>query len=173
MITKNCEICGAAFVVRPYRAKSARFCSQRCGGTWHARTRLAAMPHTWMLGNKLRVGLPSANPFPRGHIPWNKNLRGLHLSPATEFVRGQRAHNKLPVGSTRIRTHRGETPRAWIKVAEPNTWRPRAIVVWEKGNGPLPRGWIVHHRNRQSLDDRPSNLVALTRAQHLAEHRHE
>lgn len=99
---------------------------------------------------------------------------GQRLSPTTEFKPGQPAHNHLPVGSVRIRveTHTG-SPRAWVKVAEPNVWRRRASVVWESIHGPLPRGKVVHHRDRDSLNDDPSNLVALTRKEHINEHREE
>ena len=51
MITKTCEICGKAFLVKPYRAKLARFCSFECGGKWHAQTRLAHTPKPWAAAN--------------------------------------------------------------------------------------------------------------------------
>lgn len=60
-----------------------------------------------------------------------------------------------------------------MKVAEPNKWKKRAIAVLESANGPLPRGMVVHHIDRDALNDAPSNLVALTRSQHVEEHRAE
>lgn len=99
---------------------------------------------------------------------------GDHLSAATEFKAGQPAHNKVPVGTVRVRreTHTG-LDRAWIKTAEPNVWRKRAVVVWESANGKVPRGSVVHHRDRDSLNDEPWNLQALTRKEHADEHRGE
>ena len=99
---------------------------------------------------------------------------GQHLSVATEFKPGQDAHNRLPVGSVRIRreTHTG-LDRAWVKMAEPNVWRKRAVVVWEAVNGPVPRGSVVHHRDRDSLNDAIANLQVLTRKEHADEHRGE
>ena len=32
--------------------------------------------------------------FKKGQTPWNKGLKGIHLSPETEFKKGQVAHNK-------------------------------------------------------------------------------
>ena len=58
-----------------------------------------------------------------------------------------------------------------MKVAEPNVWRLRARVVHEAHNGPIAKGKVVHHINHDPLDDRPENLVTLTRAEHLNEHR--
>lgn len=86
--------------------------------------------------------------------------------------KGQRPKNWLPVGSVSERKHRGVI-RAWIKVSEPSHWRLRAVVAWEDSHGTLPAGSVVHHKNRNPLDDRPENLEALTRAEHLAEHRSE
>ncbi len=99
---------------------------------------------------------------------------GQRLSPSTEFKPGQVARNKLPIGSVRIReeTHTGLL-RAWVKVAEPNVWQKRAILVWESMRGPLPKGWVVHHKDRDSLNDHPDNLVGMTRRDHAAEHRRE
>lgn len=99
---------------------------------------------------------------------------GEHRSRASEFTPGQAAHNHLPVGSETVRVewYTGKR-RAWVKVAEPNRWRKRAIVVWESTNGPLPRGMVVHHIDRDALNDDPANLVALTRAEHVEEHRAE
>lgn len=37
-----------------------------------------------------------ATQFKKGMISWNKGMKGIHLSPATEFKAGQVPHNKLP-----------------------------------------------------------------------------
>jgi hypothetical protein len=96
-------------------------------------------------------------------------------SNAGTFRAGGEAHNHLPVGTitVRQRRRRSEGPRAWIKIAEPNEWKLRAVLVWEQEHGPLPVGQLVHHRNRDTLDDSPDNLEAIDRAGHLAEHRPE
>jgi len=98
---------------------------------------------------------------------------GNPLGIATRFKAGQAARNKLPIGSVTIRDRKG-VQRAFVKIAEPNVWRKRATVVWEAVNGKrLPRGYVVHHKDRNALNDDSSNLVALTRSQHIAEHRSE
>jgi hypothetical protein len=40
------------------------------------------------------------------------------------------------------------------------------IYVWEKANGPLPKGWHIHHKNGKKTDNRLKNLEALTREAH-------
>lgn len=61
--------------------------------------------------------------------------------------------------------------RAWVKVAEPNVWKLRAQLVWEQKNGPIPRGFGVHHRDENTLNDEIDNLELLNKAEHLAIHR--
>jgi hypothetical protein len=62
--------------------------------------------------------------------------------------------------------------RAWVKVSA-KCWKPRAHVEWERVNGVVPRGMVVHHENRDTLDDYIENLRLITRAEHVSEHRRE
>lgn len=109
--------------------------------------------------------------FMNGHKPWNKGLKGINLSPDTQFKPGCESNRKLPLGSVTVRHRKREKhPRAWVKIAEPNVWRERARVVYEKKNGPVPRGFVIHHIDRDPLNDRPENLVAMSRRDHALEH---
>ena len=102
--------------------------------------------------------------------PETEIQRGQRLSPHTEFKSGQPAPNRLPVGSVTVRTLKG-VRRAFVKIGEPSKWRERAKVVWEEHHDrPIPRGHVIHHRDRATLNDAPENLVALTRRQHAIEH---
>lgn len=131
-----------------------------------------ARDNSYLVGNKFAKGCgPNRTSFKPENPPWNKGVKGLRLSPQTEFKKGQKGINWLPVGSVRVRRDKGKgQPRAYIKVAEPNIWKLRAVLVWEKENGPVPKGFVVHHKNENSLEDVIENLCALTRAQHLMAH---
>lgn len=112
--------------------------------------------------------------FQSGNKPWNKGVKGLRHSPSTEFKKGRASERKLPVGTVTVRHRKKDKhPRAWVKVAEPSVWRERSKVVWEASNGPVPRGSVVHHKDRNPLSDEISNLQAMTRAEHAREHYEE
>ena len=40
------------------------------------------------------------------------------------------------------------------------------IAVWEDANGPVPKGWDVHHLNGTKDDNRPENLLACSKSKH-------
>jgi hypothetical protein len=116
----------------------------------------------------------SPHRFPKGVLSTPKPiLPGQHLSPGTEFKPGLVPENKLPVGSVTVRQSRGDSERAWVKVAEPNEWMPRAVWVWIQHAGPVPAGFIVHHIDEDTLNDDITNLACVIRAGHMHLHREQ
>lgn len=172
LVELKCEQCAAVYSVRPYRAKKSRFCSASCRARWIGLRPENKGPKPHLIGNKFRLGKPPAHRFPIGHKPWNLGMKGIHLSPQTEFKAG-RDGGRQNVGSVSIRRDKMGRPRAWVKVADPNKWKPRAVVVWEAVNGPVPAGHVIHHENRNTLDDSLANLSLTTRADHAREHHAE
>lgn len=140
LVPIRCAGCGRTLRPRVWRSK---YCSWACA----APTRLA-----------------------KGDRPWNRGLGGIHLSPATEFKPGRHEPSRLPVGSIRVRIDGEGRPRAWVKVADPNRWAPRARRVWVAANGPIPAGMVIHHIDHDTMNDDATNLVALTRSGHVGEH---
>lgn len=47
------------------------------------------------------------------------------------------------------------------------------MLVCEAKHGPVVRGLVIHYRDRDSLNDAPTNFQALTRKEHAAECRGE
>lgn len=162
----ECQACGKRFEVMRSRAARSKTCSKACS---------YEIKRKMMLGNKHALGnKPNSGAFVRGQAAWNKGIPGPRNSRATEFKPGVPPKTKLPLGSVTIRTtKRTGEQRAFVKVAEPNVWRLRALIAWELVNGPLPKGMLVHHEDRNTLNDSPVNLKAITRAEHLLEHRPE
>jgi hypothetical protein len=117
---------------------------------------------------------PNSSYFKSGHVPWNKEKKGLHLSPASEFKKGSRPINWCPVGTIRVRLDKHtKTQRNWIKIQEPKTWIELAKHVWLKSGRKLIKGLCLHHKNNRSDDDRLSNLMLVTRQEHPKLHNHK
>lgn len=150
-----CEKCGKGFKRCKSGDRPIRFCSQECY-------------HAWRKENNI-----TTNQFKKGDVPWNKNLKGIHLSPKSEFKKGHKKSVTYPIGTVKIRYFkRNDTRRAFIKVAD-NAWKLRCHVVWEKAYGPIPKGLLVHHNDRDTLNDNLTNLSLVSRAAHMNEHRPE
>ena len=73
MITLKCEVYQTAFDVKPYRSKTARFCSPSCGGKWHMANRVMRGPS--LIGNTLRKGLRPANAFTSEEVSGSANSK--------------------------------------------------------------------------------------------------
>ena len=88
--------------------------------------------------------------FVKGDMPWNNGKKGIQVhenSKATQFKKGNKPSNLKPIGHERICNKDGYV---LIKVAEENPhtgastrYRFKHIVIWEKENGPVPKGKVV------------------------------
>lgn len=171
MINKICEVCGKVYFVKNYRKEKTRFCSKKCQGKWLADNILSKIDKSYLMGNKFREGKIPTNHFEKGHIPWNNNLKGLHLSKETEFKKGQKPKTYKPVGSISQRNMKDGKVRNFIKVEEPNKWELYAVFLVKQAGIKIPKGNVVHHINKNCLDDRIDNLEVLTRSEHINLHR--
>ena len=179
VIKKKCEICNAEFTVQPYREKTAKYCSLSCraSGTYQIMCErgygLPVADKSYARGNTFRKGLRPTNAFPKGNTPWNYNIKGIHLSPNTQFRKGSIPANKVAVGTITQRVDKSGTTRNYIKTEEPNVWKAYSVFLWEKEKGTVPYGYVIHHINKNALDDRLDNFDVLTRSEHLLIHRED
>ena len=44
-------------------------------------------------------------------------------------------------------------------------------LEWQKYNGEIPNGFVVHHKNENKLDWNIENLELISRSEHLSKHR--
>lgn len=79
----------------------------------------------------------------------------------TQFRKGNRPWNYKPVGSERINTD----GYAEVKIAEPNVWKGKHILVWEKHYGKVPKGSVVVITGANRLDPQLGDVMLISRKQ--------
>lgn len=166
----KCQYCGSEYTVKPYRVLKTKYCSRSCASKDNYKNIVFGNDHK--KGNKFRKGHKPTNAFPKGNIPWNKGLKGIHMSPETEFKKGIKSNKKLPIGSIRTRKCKRGVLRNWIKISD-EKWKENHIYVWEKENGIIPNGHVVHHIDHNPLNDDIKNLQLMTRKDHINHHRED
>jgi hypothetical protein len=99
--------------------------------------------------------------FKKGNIPWNLGKKGIHLSPDTEFKKGEmigKDHHSWRGGVQVVKND-----CVYLNVgANQRVRRPRK--VYEDTYGSIPKGWILYHLDRDSHNDDLDNLIAIPRA---------
>lgn len=105
--------------------------------------------------------------FEKGHIPANKGTHAGGWKP-TQFKKGHVPSNHQPVGTESVRrNYKKNQEYVYVKVAEPNKWKMKHIVTWEKHNGPIPKGKVIIFLDGNSLNTDIANLMLIDRAIHV------
>lgn len=102
--------------------------------------------------------------FPKGHEPANKGKKGTGGWPPTQFKKGNKPANWVPIGSERVNAY-GYVD---IKVADgkkQKNWRGKHLVIWEAANGPVPRGHVVIFGDGDKKNVKLNNLILVSRKQ--------
>ncbi len=100
--------------------------------------------------------------FSIGHVPFNKGKEKFWIGgEETQFKKGNVPVNYRPVGSERVNVD----GYIEIKVADPNKWRLKHQVIWEKKSGPIPKGYAVIFGDGNTSNLNPDNLVLVSRQQ--------
>ena len=102
--------------------------------------------------------------FRKGHVPANKGMRGVRVSPATEFKKGHRPENTKYDGFISLRVDNRGRKQKWIRIAKMK-WIPYQHYVWKKYHGRIPKGMCVSFKDGNDLNCRISNLCLITRDQ--------
>lgn len=102
--------------------------------------------------------------FKKGHVSHNKGKKidaELYAKiSGTMFKKGNIPANHKPVGSERLNVD----GYVEVKIAEPNKWRGKHRVIWEKAHGEVPEGYSVSFKNGNRQDFSLDNLVLVSRS---------
>jgi hypothetical protein len=101
------------------------------------------------------------NKFEKGHNVWNKGLKGIHLSPKTEFKKGQFKGSEHPSWKGGEQINKNDCVYLYTDTNK-RVRRPRK--VYEDAYGEVPKGWILYHIDKNMHNDSLDNLIAIPRA---------
>lgn len=120
--------------------------------------------------NKLKTGFDGR--FKKGSIPFNKGMKGMYfggeIGKKTQFKKGNRPINHKPVGTERV----NGDDYVDIKIADPNKWRAKHLLVYEKEIGPVPKGHVVIFGDGNRRNFELDNLILVSRKQLLMMNKH-
>lgn len=91
------------------------------------------------------------------------------------YIKGTHQPHYVPIGTIRLRkrTSRPTEIRYFIKVSEDLSkgWIFYSKYLWENKFGKTPKGYQIHHKDHNKLNDVIENLELLTISQHSSQHK--
>jgi len=154
---------------------SATLHCQRCGEQFEAKRSDAQFckpcQRVWRKEYLHRYDKRRKDSCPRCGAP--KGTRARFCLPCENKARRERYVGESNPNWRKGRSRSGGYVQVRIKAGTPGKgkgafYRGEHIVVWEEANGPLPKGYVVHHLNGVKDDNRLENLLALPRGEHHA-----
>lgn len=111
----------------------------------------------------------------KGQSPWNLGKKGYMGANSTSFKRGNLPHNHQPLWSERV----GKNDYIEMSVPErnpytgfPTRYKHKHVWIWERANGPKPKGTAIIFRDGNIRNFDLENLLLVTRAELLAMNLH-
>lgn len=96
----------------------------------------------------------------KGCKSWNKGVTGYIGANKTSFKKGNVPFNHKPIGHERV-TKDGYI---MIKIAEPNKFRLKQLVIWEKHHGKLDKNCNLRFLDNDRTNCNIDNLMSVPRA---------
>jgi len=104
--------------------------------------------------------------FEKGHIPWNKNIKGLHHSPGTEFKKRHLPANTKYDGCLSLRKKQNGERYYYIRISQAK-WVLYQRYLWEQKYGSIPKGMIIIFKDKNPLNCTIENLEMISRAENV------
>ena len=90
--------------------------------------------------------------FKKGRKPWNKGKPGYQISSKSKGYIDSHGYLVFCIKKKQIFAHR---------------------MIWEKYHGKIPKGYIIHHKDKNRLNNDISNLKLITRGEHSKIHKND
>lgn len=124
----------------------------------------------YMGNHKINNGLTGR--FPKGHVPANKGTHPPTVGRMgeTQFKKGGLPHNTKPIGYERITKDGYIEVKVKMRPSSPlcnDNFVLKHRLVWEKENGPIPKGYTVYFLDGNKQNCAIENLALISRAELL------
>lgn len=114
--------------------------------------------------------------FKKGNVAFNKGKKqhefmsqeAIERTKTTRFKKGNKPHNtKECDGTIVIRNEKGRNYQ-WIRISL-GYWRELHRVIWEQHNGPIPEGYNIQFKDKNTLNCVIENLYMVDRKNQMIE----
>jgi hypothetical protein len=99
--------------------------------------------------------------FKKGNRPWNDGVKGIHLSPSTEFKKGEMFGKDHYSWKGGVQIIKNDCVYLYDGINK-RVRRPKKL--YEEAHGEIPKGWIIYHLDGDKDNDDLDNLIAIPRA---------
>ncbi len=105
--------------------------------------------------------------FEKGHIPWNKGIKGLHHSPSTEFKAGHLPANTKYNGYLSLRKKSKKDEKYYYIRISQAKWVLYQRYLWEQKYGVIPEGMLIAFKDGDSLNCKIENLEMISKIENM------
>ena len=109
--------------------------------------------------------------YEKGHIPWNKGIKGLRHSPETEFKKGHLPANTKYNGCISLRAKSNTNEKYYYIRISQAKWMFYQRYLWEQKNGSIPEGMLIIFKDKNPLNCVLENLEMISRIENMERNR--
>ena len=89
--------------------------------------------------------------FKRECIPWNKGMKGIHLSRSSEFKKGNQPQNTKYDFCISVRKDKNKKDYKFIRMSKGN-WIPLSHFIWESVHEKIPKGYMIIFKDKNQMN---------------------
>lgn len=105
--------------------------------------------------------------FKKGQTPWNKGKKGINTGGfITQYKPGNLPHNTKYDGYISLRKDKNGHSYYFIRI-EMTKWKPLHRFVWEMHYGPIPKGYNIQFKDKNTLNSDIDNLYIISRSEQI------
>ena len=111
--------------------------------------------------------------FKPGVPPYNAGRKGLYIPGSNKgwFKKGHKLCVKFAIGDERIVDGYVQVKVSNRKDKPWKRWKSKHVVLWEKANGKVPKGYVVNFADGNNRNFTPDNLLLISRKENAVMNR--